>query len=77
MVTKIYLIDWIDSATTSGWHSGEESACCRNQSVGFYVKECKKSITIALSKAEEGFVPYGDQITIPKVCIIKKKQIKI
>ena len=76
MSQKILLIDWIDTATTNGWHGTEEANCCMNQSVGFYVKEDKRSITIALSKAEEGFVPYGDYITIPRVCIKKKKQMK-
>ena len=76
MSQKMYLIDWIDTATTSGWQDKSLASCCQNQSVGFYVKEDKISMTIALSKAEEGFIPYGDYITIPKVCIKKKKQVK-
>ena len=73
----MYLIDWVDTATHDGWHHGDEGSCCMNQSVGFYVKEDKKSITIALSKAvQEGFLPYGSLITIPRVCIKKKRLVK-
>ena len=77
---KAYMIDWLDSAGISGWAnpSSVDDAMMECQSIGFYVKETDKSITIALSKNMSGrCVPYSELVSIPKCAIKKKKQIKI
>ena len=80
-MTKVYLIDWEDSASDSGWRHEEQlgnAGIALNQSIGYLIKENKKFITLAQSKCvSKGFAPYADLISIPKTNIKKKKQIKI
>lgn len=76
---QILLIDWVDSHSCYGWLNEDEihNADMLCQSIGFLIKEDKKNITLALSRAlNENYKPYGDTITIPKVTIRKRSIIK-
>jgi hypothetical protein len=76
---KIYLINWIDSCSQSGWATSEDckadlSYC---QSVGFLVEENKEAYCLALNRTtKEGHRPFGELITIPKVAVKSVKAIK-
>jgi hypothetical protein len=77
---KIYLIDWVDSLTNTGWkHSDEltgQLALC--QTVGFYVNDTKEFITLALNRDLTGAnSPYGELMSIPKVSIKRKRILKV
>ena len=81
MSDDIYLIDWVDSMSSSGWKTSEQideyipKALC--QSAGFFVKETKDFIVLALSRdLTEDNSPFADLISIPKVAILKRKKIR-
>ena len=78
MKQKAYHIKWIDSAGNFGWQGvSEKYTPAQCESIGFLVKESKDCITIALNRAtDEGNAPYGELMTIPKIAIKRKKQIK-
>lgn len=77
----ILLIDWIDSCSTSGWqHSNDCKAemLMTCQTVGFFVDETKDRLCVGLNRTtKEGFTPFGELITIPKVAIKRKRKLKI
>jgi len=80
MKQKIYLIDWIDAAGSEGWKSSSDLdlPIMKVQTIGFYISENEESITVALNRAvNDGYYPYGELISIPKVCIKRKKIIKV
>jgi len=78
---KILKIDWIDSASEHGWLSTQEvedlEGLGKCQTVGYFVKETKNSISIAQNRSTDHIhCPFGEIITIPKVAIIKKRELK-
>ena len=81
MKQKIYIIDWVDSMSDTGWkHSSQleqvEYPIARCQTIGFFVNETKEYITLALNRdLIGGNCPYGDLISIPKVAIKRKKKL--
>lgn len=74
---KAISIEWIDSSCFNGWREkwilDKNTAKCF--SYGIYVKEDKNFITIAHSVNVDGI--YCDQLSIPKVAIIKKRIYRI
>lgn len=78
MKTKAYKIDWIDSFTTHGWRHPDsiDFSNCKCQTIGYYVREDNKSITLAQNKGVDD-KDFGDYMTIPKSVIKKKRIIKV
>jgi len=77
---QILLIDWVDSYTINGWTmtSDCKAEILLCQSVGFKVDETEDAICIALNKAtKDGFRPYGELMSIPKVAIKGMKVIRV
>lgn len=73
---EILLVTWVDSCGDSGWKSSDdlEVHLAHCQTVGFFVKETKKAIALALNRStKNGFAPYGEIISIPKACITSKR----
>jgi hypothetical protein len=75
---KILVIDWIDSVSDNGWKSSDDckarAIIC--QSVGFLVDENDHSVCLALSRTtQQGYMPFADLISIPKVSIKHKRKI--
>ncbi len=78
-MAKIYIIDWIDSASENGWVASNDlgiANIAKCQSVGYLVKETKEHITLAQNRSkDESHYPFGELISIPCVAITKKRQI--
>lgn len=73
---KLFYIQWVDSSSSAGtWtmkeHLDGKLGIC--ETVGWLVKESKKTITVVSSIAPH---EYGGDMTIPKVAIVKRKRIK-
>jgi len=70
------LIIWVDSNSVFGWRHVDECVCTTTicESVGFVIDEDKGSVALAQSRnmVGEGFYPYADIISIPKVAIKKR-----
>jgi hypothetical protein len=69
----ILYIEWLDSTTQSDWYDKDEiedllEVDLKCRSVGFYIGETEKSITIAQNTSP---TQIGDFITIPKATITK------
>ena len=81
MKQKAYIVNWVDSASHEGWthtHDLENVGVCDNQTIGFYVREDNRSITLALNRALlADYAPYGGFISIPKSCISKKRLVRL
>lgn len=78
--SKILMITWIDSCSSNGWQQPAEAKAriSECQSVGFLVEETKDAIALALSRTtQEGFAPYADIVSIPKVAIKRKRVIRL
>jgi len=78
---KILKIDWIDSASEHGWLSTQEikelEGVAKCQTVGYLVKETKELISIAQNRSTDNtHYPFGEIITIPKVAVIKRRELK-
>lgn len=69
-------LTWLDSASSHGWLEKCEinRQPTKVHSAGFIVSESKKSITISTSYYKEG--RFMDPLTIPKCCIVKRKDKK-
>lgn len=78
MNQKVLKIDWIDSMSDQSWqsaHTPHSVGLC--QSIGYLVNEDKIQLTLALNRMTNGGdYPYGSTITIPKVAITHRKQLK-
>lgn len=74
MKKKILYIEWLDAFSTDEWcpraELEEEELC---YSVGWFVCENKRYITIATSSGDGDYCGY---ISIPKGCIIRKYVVK-
>ena len=71
-------IGWIDSWSVGGWQQRSEchGELLRCETVGFVVEETDDFICLALSRSKlDGYLPYCDLITIPKVSILNSKDI--
>lgn len=76
---EVILVKWIDSHVNRGWQY--ESDCdftvAQCETVGYFVSETKKTLTLAQSRARaDGQVPWGELITIPKVAITKRLRMR-
>lgn len=71
---KVLHITWIDSKVASGWRDISEITMgpLECHTVGLLVHEDEVSVTLAGSWCEAN-QSYGESITIPKVCIRRKK----
>ena len=73
---KLLLVDWVDSAGSTGWRQTDElqpeiGEC---QSVGFLVSETKEALALALNRSRlPNFRPFGEIVSIPKRCIIRSR----
>ncbi len=69
-------IKWIDSALKSGWTFDVDNTSYICETLGFFVKEDKKNITVALSRSNN-----DDSLcmlmTIPKCAIKKRRWVKL
>lgn len=76
---EILEIEWFDAATRSGWHRGEyweevaKADLCK--STGYFFKETKREINIALSK-DPNLVDFSDMHSIPKGTIKRVRRLK-
>lgn len=78
---KIYLVEWIDTYSYSGWYTENEidnlTRSDTTKTLGFFVKETDFFIILAMSlESNKDFVPYGGIKWIPKGCIVKIRKIK-
>jgi len=71
---RIESVDWIDSNSKFGWLDKVDCKCdiivC--QSVGYVIDETDEGIALAQSRLlsdSDGYKPYADIISIPKVAI--------
>jgi hypothetical protein len=74
--TKLLLVDWVDSCGNPGWKASDElqADIVHCQTVGFFVRETKVAIVVALSRSKKtGYKPYGDLISIPKLAITRMR----
>lgn len=69
----IVRLTWIDSAATYGWvnKDDENIGISEIHSIGYVVREDKKTITISTSWNTGS--RFMDPLTIPKCCIIMRK----
>ena len=73
---RLLLIDWVDSSGSPGWKASDElkAEIAECQSIGFFVSETKKAIALALNRSTlAGFKPFGEVVSIPKKCIVRKR----
>ncbi len=77
---KLVEIEWIDSSTGAGWISTEDINVEPVQcvTVGFIIRETKTAVMVAASLGIwSGVVDQAcDPITIPKVAITKRRNLK-
>lgn len=68
MAKKAVIVQWEDSATTSGWRDdAKEAGTAECQSVGFVLEHTSKVIKLAQSISIGGH--FAEVISIPKFCI--------
>lgn len=72
---KAMHIKWIDSISQSGWLDSPSKLDMRCETIGWFVKEDKDSIIVALNRSHEND-GVGHIIQIPKAAIKSKKWIK-
>ncbi len=73
LTSRPVYVEWLDSSTSTGWRDPDSDHDLGCISLGFLVKECDESVTIAHSVAAIGHV--CDQITIPKAAITLIREI--
>lgn len=68
-------IEWNDATSTGNWALPEDvtNAPVLVESVGWKIKEDRLTITLAQSRAANGRV--ADTISIPKVCVVKRRRL--
>lgn len=65
-----YIVNWRDSCTHTGWRSQSESLLVSDiTSVGWIVKQDKKSVTISTCIADNGDI--RSAVTIPREAITR------
>ena len=80
---KLVEIEWVDSSImTSGWHEVNQKGirAVHHHSVGWIAAQTEDSLTLISHKSEKNhptaiFQCWGE-ITIPKVAIVKQKNLK-
>lgn len=74
---KIVLVEWVDSASYSGWHriSPETAGIITCISVGLLCQEDKEQLTLVQSRNDFG--NYAEFLSIPKCCIKRVRYLKI
>ncbi len=77
---KVERIEWVDSATTHGWHD-EQAAPLNIVSVGIVVEDCKEYISLTEARvlnppAGAKTLSFGCTTAIPKSAITKRKVLK-
>jgi len=64
-------VEWWDHASTNGWNSSSyDYSSVRIVTIGWIIKEDKKTLTITSCQSEWG--NYRDAITIIKSCIVHR-----
>ena len=78
---EILEIEWFDATTRSGWHRSEhwekvaKADLCK--STGYFFRETKREISIALSKdPEPGMSEFSDMHSIPKGTIKRVRRLR-
>ncbi len=74
---KLVLVEWVDSASCSGWHrlSLESDCICSCVAAGLLCHEDEKQGVITYSKSDSGNI--AETISIPKSCIKRIRQLKV
>jgi len=78
---KVILVEWVDSAAEVGWNpiknprTRQDKNDLKITSCGFLLFEDKKTITI--SAHFSGANHAHSALTIPKVAIVRRKEIKV
>ena len=75
MTTRIVLVSWIDSCSTTGWHSNLNPDPATCESIGWLVHSGTKTIMLAASR-DCGSSARGDHITIPRACVTHIRTLK-
>jgi hypothetical protein len=65
---KIVKVEWVDSASSSGWRKPEECGFTKVESIGFEVSRTDEAICITTSIDDQGAVI--DALSIP-MCAVK------
>ena len=76
----VYLV-WLDSGGHSGWQDPEtlHQTPMRCETIGWYVSENEKCITLALNGCFDGTSakPFGEFVTVPKCSIVKRRRFRL
>lgn len=80
--TRALYVEWVDSCGSAGWQGdaaikeAEQPFLCAT--AGFFVSENKEVLVLALNRAvtHNSAKPYGELMTIPKVAIRKRRDLK-
>jgi hypothetical protein len=69
-------LTWLDSTSNLGWLDKEDCEMSAVESIGILVAEDKDKIIISTSY-DKGSDRYVDPLSIPKRCVIKRRNINI
>lgn len=72
---KALYLEWIDSCSVSGWRHEDHDGTSRIRTLGLFVRETPKYVTLTTSTSEHG--NHVDMISIPKSCIVRRKRVEI
>ena len=74
---KLVLVEWVDSASCSGWHriDPETDCVCNCIATGLLCSEDEKQIVITYSRSDSGSV--AETLSIPKCSIKRMRQLRV
>ncbi len=74
---KLVLVEWVDSASCSGWHRLNSEIDCISEciAVGLLCHEDEKQVVITYSRSDTGNI--AETLTIPKCSIKRMRQLKV
>lgn len=70
-------IKWRDASYSQGDTSHADLSLIDLEEIGWLVKETEEAVTLSIERPEEGQEDYRLTLTIPKVNILLRKEIKI
>jgi hypothetical protein len=71
---NVVYLEWYDSCSSTGWEEKGDDSYSKIRTVGILVSENKKCLTVSTSKSIHKH--FMDKLTIPKVCITKRKKVR-
>jgi len=75
--TPLVEVEWVDSASTDGWHAHPPEGVLTCWSCGYLVSKDKSTIVLALNCSEEqSNNSFGNFMSIPTVAVVKIRKLK-